>query len=562
MTTGGGRRMNLKSSWPRQLWAYAQALVLETAAGILLTLDLVALIALTSLADVGDNSINRWALLIGVIGFTIGNFQLYRRRDPLFPTGAASERLDSLDPDTRIEGIAALTELAENGRGHGGMAWRSLKNAAHRHPWEDVSVMATLSLGKLVVQRKREEDQVRNAGLSTWVSKRVTHARYRPTVAALIRLLTDLNRSGKISDRTAAAILLGQIGTARSIDGLMAAAVSPAHRSSDGSDDQVRIAAVTAILNLQDQNHAVQLLGALTENQNSRKHALQALTEAKEPGTRELVARAAAGQENARISLCELSDLPNRLSPFLESGDVRAVHLLGDQTVVEPGAEPAQEERAIQAHRALLERVQNGPESVRKASATALARNELGVLILSRLLKDWPAEVLAALASANPADVQDWRFRLRISQGFPGSVSDQDFAATITASLKADDVSKRSDAAQAIGALRIHDSITELSALATNPETPTSLAVAALAGLGKMGDRSAVSPLERVARDTKSPLLLGAARDALVALAVGSGRPERGGDSVPEARAALLNLPRHPNHGHLASHFADRNSTP
>ncbi len=540
-----------------QIGAYVKALALETATGAILFADVVALLTLAAFprleTELGTGT---WALVIAMAGLAIGGFQLYRRREPLLPAGAAFIELGSLHADARMAGIDALFELSADR--HGGLARRILTRAALHHQWADVRRAAALCLGEVAIRRRHElavsrkiaAGQGRRARAVQFASRVAAAKQDGTAIRALGVLLADLQRMAPVDDRLRAVRLLDQLPGKQSTRYLAAAVKRrPFRRPEDEADDiQVRAAAVEALGHIGAA--VIDTIGPLTEDAELRKAAIQALAELgpegsrdRQTGIQELVRRAAGDQDGIEGALMNRRDLPQRIKPLLGQSELgpKAADLLGQLVARETrGPESllddwpsraAPDPRQAGAAAALREAVRSGTEETRRYCAEALPRGPIGVRELITLLDERPEEVLAAFASAPPSATKEWK----------ESSEEPDAVVTrILKSLQEGTVTERAGAAEAIGALRITSCTSDLARVAADSAVPEPIRVAAIKGLGKMAHELAVPPLLAIVRDPAAPRFAEEAVAALRRLAYGYGFMRI--DRVQAAEAALTEL--------------------
>jgi HEAT repeat protein len=539
-----------------QLVAYLRALAFETVTGAILLSDVVALLVLVAFPHLATKlTTGTWFLIIAIVGYAIGNFQLYRRHDPMLPAGAASIELASLNPQARKVGIEALFELSIDR--HGGLARRVLARAALHHQWADVRRSATIRLGEVTICRRHEAVLNRDAATkSHWqrearyiLARSAGYIRELTVVRALGILLADLQRTAPVEERLHAAKLLGQIPSRSSIQYLTVVANRPFVRHLDDATDetQARIAAVEALGRIG--GRVISVLAELTEDEDLGAAAIGSLAELgeagshdREMGIKELLRRAAEGQHAIEGTLLGRRDLPERIKPFLHDPQLgpKTADLLGQLLASQPmstttlpceGIRISQprDPRKSQAEVALEWGVREGAEATRRCCARALGRGSLGVWGLIRLLDDRREDALAGLASAAASATEGWELFEHSTTVIP----------RILVSLNSGTEAVRATAAEALGALRAVTTIGDLARLAADPTVPEPVRLAAINGLGRMASNAAVPPLLAIARDPASATqLVSKAQGALRLLESG---PElwSSKDRVPEAREAL-----------------------
>jgi HEAT repeat protein len=539
-----------------QLLDYGRALAFETFTGLILVADAVGLIALVAVPHLEDKLATRtWAVVVAVAGYAVGNFQLYRRRDPLLPAGAAAIELNSLDPEARRVGIEALFELSIDRRG--GLARTLLRRAALRHQWADVRRQATLSIGLVALHRRGERaiGQRRlwsSPGLRQ-LSRLRTYASEPTVIRALGGLLTDLRRTNSVEDRIRAAEILGQIPGRLSLQYLMAAARGRLVGRPEDADDErpVRQAAIVALGRKGER--AVVFLASMTEDEEIGGSAIKSLGsipgpvgDPRSPGVAELLGRYARGQEDLRDSLLWLDDSAASLKPFLDDPGLgkKCAYLLGqivsatkrdDDTYVTADSirVPARINHGrVAACVALETAIRAEAHPNRLDCAKALGMGAIGVAALVRLLPDRPEAALAGLASARPQAVEYVRRLPEVEAAIP----------LLLDALQDGSEETRANAAAALGSPRVVDAINDLVAAAADRDLAGAIRLAAVRGLGRMESEEAVPPLRRLALGSSAePEILTAIRQALTRLYDG---PDfwQGKGKVPAARQALDDL--------------------
>ena len=226
--------------------AYLRELLAEAVLKVFFAVDFIGVAALVWGPWAGiQNKIppTAWAITLGVLGYVLANYQVYRKYALGFPVGNARAMLDQGDPQLRAAGVDELAGFDSR------LAQRVLREALG-HDYTDVRYRAALRLAETGDRRAL------------------------PVLRALLR-------SGKAPylDRGHAADQLGRLHDKKAIDDLASVATAP--RPIEDSIDFLRSRAVDALGHLGDA--AVATLSGMTVDDALRYKALEALGEVGTP---------------------------------------------------------------------------------------------------------------------------------------------------------------------------------------------------------------------------------------------------------------------------------------